>query len=59
MKQLHSYSTLNLNLLAHAYAMTMCDYMSRCIMTTISISINQLNFHKSFEDRKTKIELSR
>ena len=50
MKQLHSYSTLNL--LAHSYVMTMCNYMTsytRCIMTTISISINQLNFHKSFE----------
>ena len=50
MKQLHSYSTYNL--LAHSYVMTMCNYMTsytRCIMTTISLSINQLNFHKSFE----------
>ena len=34
------------------HVMTMCNYMpsyTRCIMTTISISINQLNFHKSFE----------
>ena len=34
------------------YVMTMCAYMTsytRCIMTTISISINQLNFHKSFK----------
>ena len=34
------------------YVMTMCNYMTsytRCIMTTISISINQLNVHKSFE----------
>ena len=41
MKQLHSYSTYNL--LAHSCFMTMCDYMTRytrCIMTTISISIN-------------------
>ena len=45
-----SYSTLNL--LAHSYVMTMCNYMTsytRCIMTTISISINKLNFYKSFE----------
>ena len=43
MKQLHSYSTYNL--LAHSCFMTMCDYMTsytRCIMTTISISINPI-----------------
>ena len=42
-------------LLEHSYVMTMCDYMTcytRCIMTTISISINQLKIHKSFESIK-------
>ena len=37
---------------AHSYVMTMCDYKTsytRCIKTTMSIPINQLNFHKSFE----------